>query len=136
MHYSRYNEMLHKRLSMFSPVTNYFGEHCLHGAVANYAEAAGGVDSRVSVTNREEHGRTEQAPERNTGNKKWKLCHPYRSRPVGGARVVFTGNSATRAARDLWEASRLVNARVTTKTTNPSISSPSWTLWRESSWII
>ena len=30
-----------------------------------------------------------------------------RSGPVGGARVVFTGNSATRATRDLWEASAL-----------------------------
>ena len=65
-----------------------------------------------------------------------KQCHPCCLGPVGGARVVFTGNSATRAARDLWEASRLLNARVTTKTNNPSISSPSWNLWRESSWYI
>ena len=75
-----------------------------------------------------------------------KQCHPCRSGPVGGARVVFTGNSATRPARDLWDASRLVN--FTTKTTQqqqqqqqqqhlpPPTTNPSWNPWRQSSWSI
>ena len=147
--------MLHKRLSMFSSVTNYF-PRCVHGKQCHPCRSRPVGVSRVVFTGncvtRAARGRWEVSRVVFTGNcatraarDRWEVsrvvftgnCATRAARDRWEvSRVVFTGNCATRAARDLCEASRVVNTRVTTKTPNPSISSPSWNLWRESSWFI